>query len=195
MLKEEGEKVDKEYSVIISQVTFHYDINELQRWRTGDKFVPERYLNAKGPGLSNGYGYGEFVVERYFKALGYTVINNEFDLISKKSKYAANNNRIKNALGEEKYDKLHKKLIQVCEHNIPIKQPDLIILAPEIFFVEVKRDNDLIRDGQDTFGIVVQTIFDIPFKLYKLLPTQKNPYISQCKLTKLLPCEIMEEYK
>lgn len=185
-----------EYSTTINQMLLHYDVQELERWRKGDKsLVPEKNINAKGPGLLNGYHYGEFVAERYFKSLGYTVFNNEFNLTSEKSKYHINNKIIKQALGDEKYTKLHEKLKQFEKNKILIKEPDLIVIGPEIFFVEVKRDNDSLKDGQDTFALVVQNLFDIPFKICKVLPLEKEYDISPIKITKSLPSEIMEEYK
>ena len=41
-------------------------------------------LDRKGPGVSNGYGFGEWMAERYFRDQGYYVFNDTFDLICKK---------------------------------------------------------------------------------------------------------------
>lgn len=185
-----------EYSTTINKMLIHYDVQELERWRKRDNsLVPQKKLNEKGPGLANGYYYGEFVAERYFKSLEYTVFNNEYDLISQNSKYDFNNKIIEQAIGRTTYCRLRKKINEFNEYKIKIKQPDLIVISPEIFFVEVKRDNDSLKDGQSVFGIVAQNLFNIPFKLCKVLPLGKEYDISPIKITQFLPPEIMDEYK
>lgn len=60
-------------------------------------------LDRKGPGVSNGYGFGEWMAERYFRDQGYYVFNDTFDLISKKSKYKQYNKMIKAIIDSNKF--------------------------------------------------------------------------------------------
>lgn len=179
-----------EHKFIVEQFLIHYDPEELKRWRKGDKLlVPERYLKFKGPGLSNGYGYGEFVAGRYLKDLGNEVIINDYGLIGTKSKYAYNNNRIESALGKEKFERLRKAIKILLEQSIRIEQPDLCVISPEIFFAEVKRDKDSLRKPQRRFAALVSVIFHIPFKVYKILPAGTEFHASPIEIIEAIPDE------
>lgn len=161
----------KQYDVEIEQILLHYDPTELERWRQGDPaLVPERVLQWEGPGMANGYGYGEFFVKRYLESIGHEVIANEFDIYSGRSKYKDNNLRIEAAMGSSAYNVLKNVLHKMSDDGIKLEQPDLCIISPQMFFGEVKRDKDELRDPQALFAVIIWELMGIPFKVYKLLP-------------------------
>lgn len=130
---------------------FKYDSDELRKWSEGDKeLVPEEVLNWKGPGRQNGYGYGEYWVERYLKDKGYLVIAGEYNLSTDNSKYKENNVIIEKTIGEERYRKLIKRFREYeKEGKRIIEQPDIFAFKDDNYmFIEVKKDKDYLRDPQ-----------------------------------------------
>ncbi len=96
----EGKTVDHEFVESIQQVVLHYHPGDLERWRQGDPtLVPADVLSWGGPGRQNGFGFAEFISECYLRWQGYETINTRYDLFAGRSKYAANNARIEEALG------------------------------------------------------------------------------------------------
>ena len=90
-----------EFSFEIKQELINYDPLELEKWKRGDPAVvpPEIFL-WKGPGRENGYGYGEHATKRYLINQGFQVLVNNFNLFPvKKSKFAKNNELIKEVIG------------------------------------------------------------------------------------------------
>lgn len=167
--------MNKEYTVKIEQEFITYDPFELEQWRLGNpNLVPQHWLNSKGPGLANGYGYGEFFVERHLEKTGAKVIANAFDIMSKKSKYIENNKCIEAVMGHKNYKRLQDVLNRIIKDGIKVENPDLCVLKPNLFYAEVKKDKDRIRQSQKVFAIVIWEIFRIPFKIYKLLPNGKT---------------------
>lgn len=167
----------REFSVEIEQEAISYDPHELVRWRTGDPtIVPPQYLNRKGPGFSNGYGYVEYFVQRHLEENHFNVIANDFNLFTMNSKYHENNKRIEDSMGVMDYHKLQAILNRMYQAGIRIENPDLCILKPSLFFAEVKRGRDQLREPQIAFAIVFWELFRIPFKVYKLLPDCSNYY-------------------
>jgi len=169
----------KEYELEIEQIILYYDPLELERWRIGDpSLVPEKVLNGKGPGMANGYGYGEYFVQRCLNSKGHEVIANEYDIYSKKSKYRENNLLIQEAIGQNNYSRLQNVLRNIAGDGVKLEQPDLCIIKPELYFAEVKKDRDYLRNSQKIFSIVLWELLKIPFKVYKLVPYGKSYNIS-----------------
>lgn len=110
--------------VTIREIKIPYDSNLLKRWKTRDpEVVPEIYLNLKGPGISNGYFFGEWIAEQFFLNKGYKVMNNDSNLVAKTSKYKENNNVIKSLVGRdlvkefsEKVNDLYQKGYKIVSH-------------------------------------------------------------------------------
>ncbi len=92
--------MDRDYRVEIPQFLIHYDPKELRQWKSADPaVVPSDVLDWKGPGLSGGYGYSEFVSERQLRSRSFEVLNTNYDLFAEKSKYGANNRRVEAVSG------------------------------------------------------------------------------------------------
>ena len=73
-------------SIEIEQITIPYDKELLLKWKARDESIgPSFMLDWNGPGINNGYGFGEYMAERYFEDQGYHVFANEFDLLSTKA--------------------------------------------------------------------------------------------------------------
>jgi hypothetical protein len=75
-------------NVEINEIKIPFELKLLKRWKSREpEIVPEAYLNWNGPGTSNGYGFGEWIVEKLFTDKGYKVLNNDFNIVAKTSKY------------------------------------------------------------------------------------------------------------
>jgi len=188
--------VEQEFEVLITQVLVHYAPEELARWRQGDPtFVPAKVLAWNGPGRENGYGFAEFVAERYLRTLGHEVITNDFDIISKESKYAANNARIEATMGRSAYLNLQKALRMVLNSGMRIEQPDICVLGPEkVFFAEAKRDRDYLRPPQKLFAVLLSAIFNLSFVVYKILPHGNEYNLSPILVRENIPCEWIAKF-
>ena len=176
----------------MEEILLHYEPDELQRWRKGDRsLVPERLFRFKGPGLANGYGYAEFVVGRCLEEQGYEVITNEFGLIGNTSKYGKNNLRIESALGEEGYNRLRRSIKVIRDSGLWVEQPDICAISPTVFFAEAKRNGDRLRKPQKRFAALASALLHVPFKVYKVLPTGTNYQTSRIELREKLPAECL----
>ena len=183
----------KQYDVEIEQILLHYDPLELERWRKGDPdLVPEWVIQWKGPGMEHGYGYGEFFVKRYLESKGYQVIANEYDIYSVKSKYKDNNLHIEAAIGSSEYIRFKDILHRISNDGIKFEQPDLCVIGPEIYFAEVKRDLDKLRDSQSVYAIILWEVLGIPFKVYKLLPNGQEYDTSTIYRSEIMPSRYFE---
>ena len=162
--------MDVEYEINIEQVVIPFDPNELDQWKARDpELVPQYALDAKGPGVSHGYGYGEFFVQRYLKENGYSSTL-EFDLISAKSKSRKNNQKIEALVGTERYTILHNFLNHLSKNGVNVENPDLCILSPQLLFAEAKKGKDFLRLPQIRFAYAIWRIIETPFKIFKLEP-------------------------
>lgn len=69
----------------LHELILEYDSSLLNRWRNRDiNIVPAHLLDHKGPRIENGYGFGEWYVENYYRQRGYEVIH-DYNIISKTS--------------------------------------------------------------------------------------------------------------
>lgn len=192
-VKDVNNRLGYEFSFEIKQELIHYDPIELEKWKQGDPAVvpPEVFL-WKGPGRENGYGYGEHVAKRYLINQGFQVLVNNFNLFPvKKSKFAKNNEIIKEVIGEQPYKRLQKGFGFIINKGLRIEHPDICVLRPDLFFVEVKRDSDRLREPQIMFAAVVSAVLGIPFKVYKVLPYRDKYNASPIIIKQELPEEVL----
>jgi hypothetical protein len=144
------------------------------RWRQRDpSLVPERFLKHAGPGISQSYHFGEFFVQKHLESKGYTVLNQNFNVVDKNSKCHESNKTIESALGSEKYSKLHE-MIEEAKESGKVENPDICAIKytenpPEVIFCEVKKGVDKIRSPQITFAKVCHGL-GIQFYAYYLRP-------------------------
>jgi hypothetical protein len=151
----------------IEQITIPTKKVFLQRWKERDSsIVPEFALNWKGNGVVNGYGFGEWMAEKYFRSLGYYVINDEFDLFSKKSKYHRYNELIANIIGKEKMDLFSKRCRLLYQNDYKIENLDLFVFKTDsCFFAEVKKGTDFLRDPQIRFMYLAKELLETQSKV------------------------------
>ncbi|WP_042458853.1 hypothetical protein [Neobacillus dielmonensis] len=150
----------------IEQLMIPTEKDSLFRWKERDPaIVPEFALAWKGNGVANGYGFGEWMAERYFRSLGYYVINNEFDLFSKTSKYKRYNDLIKMMVGNDKYESFSQKGKTLYDQGYKIENLDLFVFnTHSCFFAEVKKGKDFLREPQLRFMYLADRLLGVPCK-------------------------------
>ena len=170
-------------SITIEQITIPYKNEILSKWKQRDtEVVPAFMLNWGGPGISNGYGFGEWMVERYFRDKGYYVFTNEFDLISKASKFHKFNKMIETMFSKEQLDNF-KTCVNINNQNgYSVENIDLFIYnLDNNFFVEVKKGNDKLRGPQMRFMYLAEKHLRIESKLIYL--SDKVSHVTKEELT------------
>ncbi|WML58647.1 hypothetical protein [Neobacillus sp. PS2-9] len=119
-------------------------------------------LAWNGPGVSNGYGFGEWVTEQYFRDKGFYTITNEFNLLSRTSKFKRYNDIISLMTGQEKLNQFKDAVKILVETDYSIENPDMFIFNLETcFFEEVKKAKDVLRVPQMRFMYLAQSILGI----------------------------------
>jgi hypothetical protein len=152
------------------KIIIPYHTEELQAWKARDpQVVPSFALNWKGPGVKNGYGFAEWKAEQYFRGQGHYVNNNEFNLLSKKSKFEPYNQSIISILGSEKIEKFRFGVHKIIKQGFHIENPDLFVFnLDNHFFAEVKKDNDTLRKPQIHFMYLADSFLETESKLVYL---------------------------
>jgi hypothetical protein len=131
--------------------------------------VPKYFLEHKGPGIEQGYHYGECKVWEYLRNKGNEVIFPEcFNLVDETSKHESNNSKIEAAMGTDKYSKLKSILRNMRASGIKVENPDICVISPKIFFADVKKGGDKIRQPQINFAQACLKV-GIPFIVYHLV--------------------------
>lgn len=157
-------------SISIEQITIPYDIGSLDRWKKRDpQIVPEFMLEWKGPGISNGYGFGEWMAEKYLRNQGYYIFSNDFNLISKNTKFTRINNMIETMIGKEEIDNFKRALSISIEKGYSVENVDLFVYSLDnYYFVEVKKGDDRLREPQMRFIYLAEKYLGIESKLIYL---------------------------
>ncbi|WP_223592414.1 hypothetical protein [Neobacillus bataviensis] len=126
----------------IEKIILPYLRDELHERKSRDPLVvPHFALEWKGPGVSNGYGFGEWKTEQYFREQGFYAINNEFNLLSKKSKFDPYNQYIASLIGKTKIDSFQTNAQRLIQQGNSIENPDLFVfILNDYFFTEVKKE-------------------------------------------------------
>ncbi|MEH7110681.1 hypothetical protein, partial [Bacillus sp. JJ1764] len=157
----------------LEKLTIPFKNELLIRWKNRDQgVVPEYALNWGGNGVSNGFGFGEYLAEEFFRKKGYYVINNEFDLFSKTSKYKLYNDIITLIIGKEKMDLFKKVASDLYEKGYKIENVDLFIFDRGSFiFADAKKGKDYLREPQILFMYLAKEILNADCKLIYLSET------------------------
>ncbi len=157
-------------SITIEQITIPYKNELLSKWKQRDpQIVPRFMLEWEGPGISNGYGFGEWMAERYFRDKGYYVFTNEFNLISKASKFHKFNRMIETIVSEEQFDNFKTCANISIQNGYSVENIDLFIYnLDNHFFAEVKKVNDKLREPQMRFIYLAEKQLEIKSKIIYL---------------------------
>ncbi|MEH7114600.1 hypothetical protein V7124_19870 [Neobacillus niacini] len=157
-------------TITFEKIIIPYQREELNDWKTRDpRVVPSHTLNWNGPGVINGYGYGEWKAEQYFRQHGYYVFNNDFNLLSKKSKFERFNQCILSMIDSSKIKTFQKTVQELIKEGYSIENPDLFVFSLEdFFFAEVKKEKDTLREPQVHFMYLAKQIFGTESKLVYL---------------------------
>lgn len=157
-------------SITIETITIPYERELLLRWKQRDpKVVPSFMLDWGGPGVSNGYGFGEWIAERYFREIGYYVFTNEFNLLSKTSKFSRYNKMIETMVSKEQLNSFKEALKTLLQNEYTVENPDLFVFNLEsCFFAEIKKENDKLREPQTRFFYLAKKYLGIESKLIYL---------------------------
>lgn len=157
-------------ALAIKQITISYKKELLVKWRKRDPaIVPSFMLAWNGPGISNSYGFGEWMAERYFRNKGYYAITNEFNLLSKTSKFKRYNDIISLMTSRQKLQEFKEAVKGLGETEHSIENPDMFVYNLETcFFAEVKKEKDVLREPQIRFMYLAKTILGIDSKIIYL---------------------------
>lgn len=169
------------HTIRIEKIIVPFQKEMLLQWKDRDpNIVPKFMLNSKGPGTSNGYGFGEWMAERYFRELGYYVFTNDFDLYSKKTKYQRINKMIETLVSPEKMQVFKAALHEAYHKGFKVENPDLFVFDLQTcFFAEVKKGKDKLREPQNRFLYLAKEILDIDSKLIYLDDKALNVVIEE----------------
>ena len=156
-------------TITIEQITVPYEKELLLKWRDRDtKVVPSFMLDCDGPGIVKGYGFGEWVAEKYFRDRGNYVFT-DFDILSKSSKYTRYNNMIKTLISQEQENKFKEALEEALRKGYKIENPDLFVYNLDTcFFIEAKKGRDKLREPQIRFFYLAKKYLGIDSKIVYL---------------------------
>lgn len=154
-------------SITIESLIIPYKTELLDKWKDRDtEIVPSFMLEWQGPGISNGYAFGEWAAEKLYRDQGYYVFNDSFDLISKRSKYDQFNKMIRSLVAIDQLNRFSKLVKLNLQSGYSIENLDLFVFnEKEYFFVEVKKGKDRLRDPQLRFMYLVKEALDIESKM------------------------------
>lgn len=157
-------------TIDIEKLIIPYKFKKLIAWKARDsRVVPSFALNKDGPGISNGYGFGEWKAEQYFRRHGFYVFNNEFNLLSQKSKFERYNQCIFSVINSSKVDEFQKTARNMISQGFSIENPDLFVFnLDRFFFAEVKKEKDTLREPQTRFMYLAKLFLETESKLVYL---------------------------
>ena len=163
-------------AIEIEQITIPYNKELLQKWKSRDSStVPSFMLDWNGPGISNGYGFGEWISEQFFRNKGYHVFANEFDLLSAKSKFGRYNDMITSIIGDYRISSFKEAILGMLKNGNSLENPDLFVYnLDSCFFVEVKKEKDKLREPQMRFFYLIKEHFGVESKLVYLCDKSKE---------------------
>lgn len=164
-------------TLTIEQLTIPYEKTTLLQWKKRDpSVVPSFMLAWNGPGISNGYGFGEWMAEKHFRDKGYYTITDEFNLLSKSSKFKRYNDIIHLMSDHQRLKRFKSAARLSGAEGCTIENPDMFVYDLEhSFFAEVKKERDLLREPQIRFMFLAQSILGIESKLVYLSDSETVP--------------------
>lgn len=165
-------------TLAIEQITIPYEKELLTKWKDRDpSIVPSFMLDWNGPGISNGYGFGEWMAERHFRDKGFYTITNEFNLLSKTSKFKMYNDIISLMTSKQNLQKFKEAVKTLGDTNYSIENPDMFVYNLETcFFAEVKKEKDVLREPQIQFMYLAKSILGIDSKLIYLSDPENTDF-------------------
>lgn len=143
-------------ALTIDPIVIRYSREQLESWKTGDRGdCPEGYCK----GLPHSYGFGEYLVGRYWQERGYLWMHHDFDVFggNRDDKYVEAQAVLRQALGDERFEAARNLSESLEPFARPghgtFEEPDLLIYTPDcshVRFAECKRpaNNDRLRPQQ-----------------------------------------------
>lgn len=176
-------------TLAIEKLIIPYEQEQLIKWKKRDpSIVPSFMLSWNGPGISNSYGFGEWMAERYFRDKGFYTITNEFNLLSKGSKFKRYNDIISLMTCQQKLQEFKDGVKILGETDCPIENLDLFVYNLETcFFAEVKKEKDVLREPQIRFMHLAQSILGIGSKLIYLSESEMTESQKMIKVEFIMP--------
>jgi len=163
-------------TIEVEQITIPYDKELLLKWKAREaNTVPPFMLDWNGPGINNGYGFGEWIAALYFRDLGYHVFANEFDLLSSKTKFRIFNEMITTMVGVDQISNFKEAIKGALGRGNRVENPDLFVFnLKTYFFTEVKKEKDMLREPQMRFFYLAKEYLGIESKLVYLCDKSKE---------------------
>ncbi len=157
-------------SITIEQLTIPYKKVLLEQWKQKDpEIVPSFMLAWGGPGISHGYGFGEWMAEKYFRENGFYVFTNDFNLVSNTKKFKRLNIMIESLFSQEQLKGFIDAIKVNYQRGYTVENPDLFVFdSKTYFFAEVKKGKDKLRDPQARFIYLAEKFLGVESKLIYL---------------------------
>ncbi|MBY6270165.1 hypothetical protein [Parageobacillus thermoglucosidasius] len=180
--------------ITFEKITVPYGNEELFDWKSRNpKTVPQFALNWNDPGVSNGYGFGEWKAEQHFRQQGFYVINNEFNLLSKHSKFERYNQIIKLMIHEPGLNLFLDAVQRLTSQGYSIENPDLFVYNLHTsFFAEVKKEKDVLREPQLRFMLLARLLLKTESKLVYMSDTDSSISYEIITEKVALPNDVLE---
>jgi len=161
-------------ALTIDPIVVRYTREQLQSWKAGERDdCPEGYCK----GLPHSYGFGEYLVGKYWQERGYLWIHHDFDVFggNRDDKYVEAQRIVRETLGVERFEAARSLSRVLAPFAKPghgtFEEPDLLIYSPDcsvLRFAECKRpaNNDRLRPQQGIGLFLLGALLDCPVDVF-----------------------------
>ena len=172
-------------SLTIEPRLIEYTREDLQAWESGDRSdCPEGYCK----GLPGSYGFGEYLVGRYWQQQGYCWIHHDFNVFggNRDVMYTEAQAIVRAVLGQERFDAARRVFKDLEPFHIPkhhtFEEPDLLIYKEdmtELRFAECKRpgSRDTLNPRQGIGLFLLGAVLRCPVDVFVIAEAGKHAAI------------------
>lgn len=174
----------------IEPIVIEYTPEQLEAWKSGPRSdCPEGYCK----GLPGSYGFGEYLVGRYWEERGYCWIHHDFSVFggNRDNMYLEAQAVLKAALGPERFEAARQVSKAMEPFRVPrheaFEEPDLLIYKQdmaEVRFAECKRpgNRDQLRPQQGIGLFLLGAVLRCPVDVFLIVEAGKYTPVEQVRL-------------